>query len=126
MEALEKVEAIVRDLAGGILQRCRVEVGLEKGSMFGEEVRFVRDFGGEPREDRFGVEVRGIKVMTLVGVNAYERQGRQPVVVGLSLWGGGDGKGEDGLVEKMLGLERVLIEVCWSHVDGLRCLRAGW
>ncbi|KJX92201.1 dihydroneopterin aldolase family protein [Zymoseptoria brevis] len=110
-ECLARVEGIVRELAGGILSVARVEVGLEKGSMFGEWVVFVREFGQEEGEERFGVEVREVKVMTLLGVNSYERQGRQPVVVSFGLWEGGrKGVGED-VVVKMLGLERMLVDI---------------
>ncbi|EGP90860.1 uncharacterized protein MYCGRDRAFT_106769 [Zymoseptoria tritici IPO323] len=108
-ECLRRVEGIVRELAGRILRMARVEVELSKGSMFGEGVVFVREFGQE--EKRFGVEVRGVKVMTLLGVNAYERQGRQPVVVNFGLWvGRGTGVGEE-VVVKMLGLERMLVDI---------------
>ncbi|CZT20786.1 uncharacterized protein RCC_06644 [Ramularia collo-cygni] len=93
-----------------IVQEARVEVGLCKASMFGEQVKVVsvKRFGrdGVVEGEKWGFEVQEVKVMVLVGVNGYERQARQPLVVGFGVWF--DGKGS---LESLFGLESLIVEI---------------
>lgn len=102
-----------------IVQEAKVEVGLCKASMFGEEVKIasVKRYGvdGKVESSRWGFEVEEVKVMVLVGVNGYERQARQPLVVSFGVWFEGEGK-----MEGLFGLESLAVEVSYqpSNVDG--------
>jgi len=93
-----------------IVQEARVEVGLCKASMFGEEVKVVSvtryGVDGRVESSQWGFEVEEVKVMVLVGVNGYERQARQPLVVRFGVWGDGQGK-----VDGFFGLESLVVGV---------------
>lgn len=101
-----------------IVQESRVEVGLCKASMFGEDVRVVnvKRYGsdGKVESERRGLKVRGVKVMVLVGVNGYERQARQPLVVGFGVFFEGEGK-----LEGLFGMESLVVDVSSVAVLGM-------
>lgn len=95
-----------------IIGESRIEVGLCKASMFGEDLKFVmvRHQGVDGRCEglwtRF--ELKGMKIMVLVGVNAYERQAKQPLVIDLGLWY------DKGPVVGLFSLEKTVVEVSCS------------
>lgn len=102
-----------------IVRESRVEVGLCKASMFGEDVRVVsvRRYGsdGKVESQRRGLEVREVKVMVLVGVNGYERQARQPLVVGFGVFFEGEGK-----LEGLFGMESLVVDVSFIAILAMK------
>lgn len=114
VSATEKAILEMGTKAGGrfIVQEARIEVGLCKATMFGEDVRFVktRRFGvdGSVEVSRTCFEVKEVKIMVLVGVNAYERQARQPLMVGFGLWF------EEANLDNLFRLENSVVDVSGS------------
>jgi dihydroneopterin aldolase len=117
-EVSQNVGAVIAKLAAsGALARSRVLIALPKASMAGESVEItqVTEFGD--KGDRIGVEtefaVQDVKVMTLVGVNGYEREAKQPLVVSVRL------STREEHWAPMFQLEQTLVQVSWeSYGDG--------
>lgn len=94
-ELRQNIEQIVCEMAkkeGGrcfIVARSTLEVDLPKASMFGGGVTFVSvtsyDEGGRSVTNSTIFRVRDVKIMTLIGVNAYERSMKQPLMASIEL-----------------------------------------
>lgn len=118
------VESIVGEMARKeqdrfIVETSILEVHLPKASMYGEGVA-VKDH--VVYEERYGVvqhwertfALRDVKIMTLVGVNEYERKQRQPLVVTCELRYRPQGSGpveEHQRTTKLFALEATLAKV---------------
>jgi len=109
-----------------IIMDCTIELTLHKASMSGEKVNIWHSpsFNKEGKVTRLckQITVSGIKIMTLVGVNAYERTAEQPLVAEVNLcWFEGSGgvlqfatekEAWEEIMGKLFGLEKMLVEVC--------------
>lgn len=90
----QNVEGIITDMARKesgrfAVARSTVEVHLPKASMFGDGVTLINattydDSGKEVAASRV-FSLKGVKIMTLIGVNSYERSNTQPLIVDLLL-----------------------------------------
>lgn len=109
-DVVRVVESVVvgMDEGGQTVERMRVEVCLAKATNYGDCVRVVRESGGKREQGQWAFEVEGVKVMVLVGVNSYEREGRQPILVGFGVSGLREG---EFIEEKAFGLEREVVDV---------------
>ncbi|KAI6969710.1 hypothetical protein KC332_g2090 [Hortaea werneckii] len=101
-----------------IVRLAALRVTLPKASMYGEGCVCTRvveyDDGGEVtrRMGEFGLNE--VKIMTLVGVNAYERQAEQPLLIGVHVtrWvQQSEGVMEWPKMEEMAGLEGKVAEI---------------
>lgn len=72
-----------------ILARSVIDVNLPKASMFGESLSLVNvtmyDESGRSVSVQRTFSVTNVRIMTLIGVNSYERSGKQPVVATVHL-----------------------------------------
>ena len=72
------------------LSRTMIQVTLPKASMAGDGVGLVKELthgvGGESDISSRIFMLKNVKVMTLIGVNDYERQEEQPLVANLELY----------------------------------------
>ncbi|KAK0775626.1 hypothetical protein LTR75_016516 [Friedmanniomyces endolithicus] len=108
-----------------IVARSIVDVHLPKASMYGEGITLTNitdyDERGRTRAARRVFVVKGVKLMLLVGVNGYERGGKQPVLASLwldlgsagALEGGsrsGSGSGSGSTVA-LFNLEQTLVQI---------------
>jgi FolB domain-containing protein len=104
-----------------IASRLSVELVLPKASAYGAALSLEHTtlFRPDPIEDTFIVEHRrtfhckGLRIMTLIGVNASERRGKQPLVVDFSVdhdehW---SEQSHQSTMVKYSSLERVLVDV---------------
>ncbi|KAK0939385.1 hypothetical protein LTR29_009001 [Friedmanniomyces endolithicus] len=120
-------ERVIADMSrksptSSIVSRSIVDVHLPKASMYGEGITLTNitdyDERGRTRAVRRVFVVREVKLMLLVGVNGYERGGKQPVLA--SLWldlggvggleGGGGGSGSGSTVA-LFNLEQTLVQI---------------
>lgn len=104
--------------AGCVVARAVVALTLPKGSAHGEAVKIVETYGlgRDGRREQQGssrtVVLEKMRVMGLVGVNAAERTGRQPLVVTLAMHlDGGQGVDVKTWSEEVTGLERRVVAV---------------
>ncbi|KAK5714632.1 hypothetical protein LTR15_010815 [Elasticomyces elasticus] len=101
-----------------IVARCVVEVNLPKASMYGEGVTLINtteyDGAGRARATQRVFVVKDVKLMLLVGVNAYERTAKQPIIASLWLYFGesADGK-KSGSAQTaaLFNLEQTLVQI---------------
>ncbi|GAB1738374.1 hypothetical protein NU219Hw_g3185t1 [Hortaea werneckii] len=117
-EAQTCVQAMANKAEGKfIVRRAALRVTLPKASMYGDGVVWTRvceyDDAGKVtrRMGEYGVD--GVKIMTLVGVNAYERQAKQPLLIGVNVTRWVQSEGEIGWpkMEEMAGLETKVVEI---------------
>ncbi|KAK0255018.1 hypothetical protein LTR91_011633 [Friedmanniomyces endolithicus] len=120
-------ERVIADMSrksptSSIVARSIVDVHLPKASMYGDGITLTNitdyDERGRTRAVRRVFVVREVKLMLLVGVNGYERRGKQPVLA--SLWldlggvggleGGGGGSGSGSTVA-LFNLEQTLVQI---------------
>ncbi|TKA75089.1 hypothetical protein B0A55_05601 [Friedmanniomyces simplex] len=104
-----------------ITARSVVEVHLPKASMYGDGVTLTNiteyDERGRTRAAQRIFVVREVKLMLLVGVNSYERSGKQPVLASIWLYlrsggaaeGGGSGSGSGTVA--LFNLEQTLVQI---------------
>ena len=106
-----------------IVRLAALHVTLPKASMYGDGAVWTRvveyDHGGKVtrRVGEYGLDE--VKIMTLVGVNAYERQAEQPLLIGIHVtrWvQQSEGEMEWPKMEEMAGLEGKVAEVCFCAV----------
>lgn len=100
-----------------LLARADLEVLLPKASMAGEAVTLTHalhfDAGGHSESLERVFTVRNVKLMVLIGVNAYERTAKQPVVAYIAItW---DVKTAWRITEdstrRLFGTEQILVKV---------------
>merc|ERR1719487_517787 len=74
---------------------------------------FEYDDGGKVTRRMGEYGVNEVKIMTLVGVNAYERQAEQPLLIGVNVtrWVQSKGEVEWPKMEEMAGLEGKVAEI---------------
>ncbi|KAK5129908.1 hypothetical protein LTR08_002709 [Meristemomyces frigidus] len=98
-----------------VVAQSIVEITLPKASMAGDGVTAMRqksyDEAGRQVLSQGTFAVHDVKIMTLVGVNAYERTAKQPLIV--SLWVSWADDAEVGAFgpEQVFGLERKLVKI---------------
>ncbi|KAK0944850.1 hypothetical protein LTR48_003474 [Friedmanniomyces endolithicus] len=109
--------------ASFIVARSIVDVHLPKASMYGDGITLTNitdyDERGRTRAARRVFVVKGVKLMLLVGVNGYERGGKQPVLA--SLWldlgdagpleGGSGSRSGSGSTVALFNLEQTLVQI---------------
>ncbi|CAK4031806.1 hypothetical protein AC578_5716 [Lecanosticta acicola] len=100
---------------GFVVARSTVEVKLPKASMFSERgVSLLSttgyDLEGKVVEFSRVFRVEGIKIMTLIGVNGYERSQKQPLVVSVALNLRGDAE-ETGQTAALFNFEALVVQV---------------
>jgi len=113
-----------------IVGRSVVEVNMPKASMYGNGVGLIGISGfdelGRRRETERVFVVREVKLMLLVGVNGYERRGKQPVVVSLWVWLGQEegGAGSEEGVVALFNIEQTLVQASQVATQKLllRCM----
>ncbi|KAK0857520.1 hypothetical protein LTS02_010174 [Friedmanniomyces endolithicus] len=104
-----------------IVARSIVDVHLPKASMYGEGITLTNitdyDERGRTRAARRVFVVKGVKLMLLVGVNGYERGGKQPVLASLWLDLGsagaleGGSRSGSGSTVALFNLEQTLVQI---------------
>ncbi|KAF2207248.1 hypothetical protein CERZMDRAFT_88630 [Cercospora zeae-maydis SCOH1-5] len=119
-DILSAAEAAVYELAlkgegkRFVVKESAVEVDLCKGSMLGSGVVVSRqtewDEKGGKKDLREGFEAKGVVIPTLIGVNAYERGLKQPLVVTVGLEWRGEGE-ERQKREGAFVLEREVVNI---------------
>ena len=73
------------------LSRAEIELQLPKASMFGESVSlfdrlcYNEHDQGQATTSQRSLHLRDMKVMTLIGINEYERKAKQPVIASLDV-----------------------------------------
>ena len=76
------------------VSRAVLQIDLPKASMFGNGLYLMRvvvyEEDGLYRSELPLLGISDVKIETLIGVNEYERNGKQPVVASLELYLGGD------------------------------------
>ncbi|GIZ42905.1 hypothetical protein CKM354_000615300 [Cercospora kikuchii] len=97
-----------------VVKESAVEVHLPKGSMLGSEAvvssRTTWDQKGGRQETQEGFEVRDVAIPTLIGVNAYERGLKQPLVVTFGLeWRTADQQSQQ--KEALFALEKEVVNI---------------
>ena len=107
-----------------ILARSVVEVNLPKASMYGEGVTLVNvstyDDAGRTRNAQRVFVVKEVKFMLLLGVNSYERSGKQPVIASLWLYlGEGTEVRESGQTVALFNLEQTVLQVSLRAIQQL-------
>jgi dihydroneopterin aldolase len=108
--------------AGGssfIVGRSVVEVNLPKASMYGDGVALSTvseyDHADKVVFAQRVFMVKDVKIMTLVGVNAYERTAKQPLVASLWVYLGDEKDvGSEGTVA-LFNMEQTLVQVCHTE-----------
>lgn len=117
---LEQAENIAVEMATKgahfILACSTFELCLPKASMYGDgaTVTLITEYqeNGGWTNVRGSFAVESMKVMTLVGVNGYERKARQPLVA--STWVYYDCDEGELMHAGLFGLEGLLVEVCFT------------
>ncbi|KAK5110572.1 hypothetical protein LTR62_005765 [Meristemomyces frigidus] len=111
--AREVVERMGMKGSRAIIATSEIEVELPKASMHGDlaSIALTTDYDerGQALQTEMEFRLRGVKIMTLVGVNAYERGARQPVVANLGITVAstlGDGE-----IDALLGVEGRVVRV---------------
>ncbi|KAI7159942.1 hypothetical protein KC349_g3830 [Hortaea werneckii] len=100
-----------------IVRRAAFRVTLPKVSMYGEGAVWTRvfeyDYCGKVTRRMGEYGLNEVKIMTLVGVNAYERQAEQPLLIGVNVtrWVQSEGEVEWPKMEAMAGLETKVAEI---------------
>lgn len=88
-ELIATVGQVVQDMADkdgrSIVASTAVALDLPKASMFGDGVTFraatfYDEHGRQTADPHWAVTVRNVKIMTMIGVNSYERTAKQPIV----------------------------------------------
>ncbi|KAK1060334.1 hypothetical protein LTR74_011966 [Friedmanniomyces endolithicus] len=108
-----------KSATSSIVARSIVDVHLPKASMYGDGITLTNitdyDERGRTRAARRVFVVKGVKLMLLVGVNEYERGGKQPVLASLWLDLGGAGPLEggsgSGSTVALFNLEQTLVQI---------------
>lgn len=101
-----------------VAKRIAARLTLPKASAFGDELAMsevrLYDEQGAKNGGFTTFTCKNLKVPTLIGVNAYERKGRQPVIVDFALdFGDRVGNAEEDM-KQLFPLERDLVDVCAS------------
>ncbi|KAI7480201.1 hypothetical protein KC351_g7139 [Hortaea werneckii] len=117
-EAHQCVHAMASKAEGKFIVRlAALRVTLPKASMYGEGAVWTRvieyDDKGVVTRRMGEYGVNEVKIMTLVGVNAYERQAEQPLLIGVNVtrWVQSEGEVEWPTTEEMAGLEAKVAEI---------------
>ncbi|KAK5679066.1 hypothetical protein LTS10_008722 [Elasticomyces elasticus] len=101
-----------------IVARSVIEVNLPKASMYGDGATLINtteyDGAGRAQAAQCVFVVKEVKLMLLVGVNAYERTAKQPIIASLWLYMGesADGKGSGSAqTGALFNLEQTLVQI---------------
>ncbi|KAK5724172.1 hypothetical protein LTR17_013553 [Elasticomyces elasticus] len=101
-----------------IVARSVVEVNLPKASMYGDGATLIYiteyDDAGRARAAQRVFVVKEVKLMLLVGVNAYERNAKQPIIASLWLYLGnaaGEKEHKSAQTVALFNLEQTLVQI---------------
>ena len=128
LDILSNVEGVVGEMGkrkdGSFrVSLAAIDINLLKASVFGQMVTVARELRydnfGQVETSQMSFTVQDTKIMTLIGVNDYERTGPQPVLASLELYmgnGSSSGIAEQHGIDELFNLEHTLANV------GLRTL----
>ncbi|KAK4950590.1 hypothetical protein LTR66_013917 [Elasticomyces elasticus] len=113
-------DALLEEVASKeALMNVLVELMLPKGSMFGDGVALSRYVSyGEVKVEKYVMQLKDVRIPTLVGVNPHERQMKQPLVVNLWLY-----DVAETALDKFSDLERMLIKKLTREDDRTNVFR---
>ncbi|KAK4986338.1 hypothetical protein LTR50_005385 [Elasticomyces elasticus] len=101
------------------LRNVLVELMLPKGSMLGDGVALSRYVSySEVKVEKYVMQLKDVRIPTLVGVNPHERQMKQPLVVNLWLY-----DVAETALDKFSDLERMLIKELTREDDRTNVFR---
>lgn len=106
-----------REDASSRIRDIEITVTFPKASLYGEGVELVHsitcDGQGARKTHFYTWRIKEMKVMTLIGVNAYERRAKQPLVVHLQFVPSAEPKLADRTyLQQLFGVEQSFAQVC--------------